>query len=131
MGIYATQNPLQQGYGGFGSFFKGIFNLFRPLVRLFTGSTAKKTVDVLRKVSEKPIAKKILKQSKKELGRTTANVVNDLINGGEIKTSLKKHGLSALKNIASAPLRTQTKDNKKSKKSKKTGKKKSKVYDHL
>ncbi len=127
MGIYAAAYPLQQGYGGFGSFFKGIFSLFKPLVRLFTGSTAKKTVNVLRKVSEKPIAKKIISQSKKELGRTTANVVHDLINGGEIKTSLKKHGLSALKNIASAPLKKTIKE----KKIKKKSKKKSKVFDHL
>ena len=111
MAIFSGQQ-LQAGHGFMG-FFKGITALFKPLIRLFTGTAAKKSADVLRKIAVKPIAKTLLKQSKKELGKTAANVVSDVLQGGDIKESLKKNGVKAVKNIGTASLKKALTSNKK------------------
>ena len=103
MAIFSGQH-LQAGHG-FSGVFKGITALFKPLIRLFTGSTARKSVDILRKVAAKPIAKTLIKSSKKELGKTALNVVSDILEGDNLKESLKKNGSSAVKNIATASLK--------------------------
>ena len=111
MAIFSGKQ-LQAGHG-FAGFFKGITALFKPLIRLFTGPVAKKSVDVLRKVAVKPIAKTFLKQSKKELGKMAANVVSDILQGENLQDSIKKNGKSALKNIGRASLQKALTSNKK------------------
>jgi predicted HAD superfamily phosphohydrolase YqeG len=97
------------------------------LIRLFRGPAVAKSVDVLRKVAQKPIAKKLIHQAKKELGKTAANVLADVMDGENIKTSVKKHGISALKNIATAPLK---KPKKNKTKSSRGNKRKRSIFDH-
>lgn len=121
-------HPLQRGYG-VGGFFKGLAALFRPLINLFRTPAVGKSIDILRKVSKKPIAKKLISQTKKELGKTAINVANDIIEGSSVKKSLKNHGLKALKNIGSEVLKKQSKVKKTDQKHKRGKKRKRSIFD--
>ena len=121
-------HPLQRGYG-VGGFFKGIAALFRPLINLFRTPAVTKSVDILRKVAKKPIAKKLISQAKKELGKTAVNVANDMLEGSSVKNSLKNHSLTALKNIGSEVLKKSPKSKKTVKKLKSGKKRKRSIFD--
>ena len=88
-----------------------------------------KSADVLRKVAKKPIAKKLINQTKKELGKTAMNVVSDILDGSHNKNTLKNHGLSALKNIGTSVLKNPKKERKSTSKDKRGKKRKRSVFD--
>ena len=115
-------------YNSFFSF-RGIAAFFRPLIRLFQGSAISKSADVLRKVANKPIAKKLIKQTKKEIGKTALNVVSDILDGSHNKNTLKNHGLSTLKNIGTSVLKNPKKERKFGSKDKRGKKRKRTVFD--
>ena len=110
-------------------FFRGIAAFFRPLIRLFQSPAVSKSADVLRKVAKKPIAKKLINQTKKELGKTAMNVVSDILDGSHNKNTLKNHGLSALKNIGTSVLKNPKKERKSTSKDKRGKKRKRSVFD--
>ena len=124
---FYTGQHLQRGFG-VGGFFKGLISLFRPLIRLFKGPAVTKTVDVLRKVAQKPIVKKAANSAKKELGRTAVKVMSDVLDGENVKQATKKHSLKALQNIATVTLKSPVKKQRK-KKSLKTHKRKRSIFD--
>ena len=119
-----TAPPLQNGYG-LGSFFRGISALFKPLINLFRSPAVSKTVDILRKVSSKPIVKTIANQAKKEFGNTALHVASDLLTGKPVKNIIKSRGSTALKNIGSEVL----KKHKEAKKHKRGKKRKGSIFD--
>ena len=116
-------------YNSFFFSFRGIAAFFRPLIRLFQGSAISKSADVLRKVANKPIAKKLIKQTKKEIGKTALNVVSDILDGSHNKNTLKNHGLSTLKNIGTSVLKNPKKERKFGSKDKRGKKRKRTVFD--
>ena len=97
--LHTFNSPIshQRGEGAFGSFIKGLFKSLSPVARQLASSTKSVVGSALKSDIAKKTGQELLNQGL----NTSANIITDILDGGNVKDSVKSNLNTAKQNVKS------------------------------